>query len=727
MAVRDFSEDFYEPEDISHEDYKHQHEMNKRKRRAKRQKDLNNEVGPAPALTPEILARRDEYANDFVRLHAELFPESTGLKPFGTVQVKSIHFSQHIFRYGGRLLKLEPRGYAKTTRLTNEALFAVLAGLQSYVVLVCSNLDKAKEIIDSIKTELMNNDELLELFPGPISCFRHLDNNSQKSRYQTYGGVPTFIKFDTGTLRFPVIEGEPSSGRFIEVRPLSNLKGLNHKIKAGPDVGKVIRPTLYVIDDPQTHAEAKSEKDVRGIIAMIKRDALRGGSHSKRASAIMSITPVAHGDVAFHFRNVERSWDVVEYKMLQKHPEQKERWLTEYAGIYTNYDRSILGDRTRAALAARKFVEDNYEELHKGAEVTWEWAYGWDEEPQTEISPVQHAYNIILDDGWEDFEYECQCNTEYGLYDEGETIHAKPEVIISRTNSFQKRRVAQATTKIVHHIDVNQDFLTYAAIASSDAFHPYLIDYGTHPHQPGIFSKRNLRVSLRAVYPETKDYREAIYLGLKDLLHTLAHRIYLREDNREIFTSVIGVDAKFEEVYTLNSIRDSKLTSLVVPCWGMGIGPDDDLIHEKTYPEGSRIYHNAVEKPVKDRTLDIFNYDTNFFKTEVHKAFNQTPGIRGSLTIFEPEYPEQHKVIADHCNSEIPIKKKGTRTNRTRIVWEEKSHQVDNEFLDNIACCFALLSRFNINIKSSPSTKISKEDKGLDMQAFMKQQRGKKL
>jgi len=727
MAVKDFSQDFYEPEGLSHADYKHQNLLNERRRHLKRQRDNNNEVGEAPPLTPEIMERRLYYANDFVKMHADVYPESTGVKPFGTVQVKSINFSQHIFRYGGRLLKLEPRGYAKTTRLTNEALYAVLAGLQTYIVLVCSNLDKAKEIIDSIKTELMNNEQLLELFPGPMACFRHLDNNAQKARYQSYGGAQTFIKFDAGTIRFPVIDGEISSGRFIEVRPLSNLKGLNHKIKAGPDVGKVVRPTLYVIDDPQTHDEAKSQKDVAGIISKIKRDALRGGSHSKRASAIMCITPVTHGDVAFYFRNVEHSWDIVEYKMLEKHPETRERWLTEYAKIYLNYDRTILGDRTRAALAARKFVEDNYEDLHKGAEVTWDWAYGWEEEPQTEISPVQHAYNIILDDGWEDFEYECQCNTEYGLYDEGETIHAKAETIITRINSLPRRRVVQSTSKIVHHIDVNQDFLTYTTIASADNFHPFLIDYGTHPHQPGVFSKRNVRLSLRAMYPETQDYREAIYLGLKDLLLTLAHRPYIREDGREIYTSVIGVDAKFEEVYTLSAIRDSKLTSLVLPCWGMGIGPDDDLIHEKNYPDGSRIYHNAVEKPVKDRSMDFFNYDTNFFKTEVHKAFNQTPGLRGSLTMHEPEFTDQHKVIGDHCNTEIPVKKKGIRTNRTRIVWEEKAHQVDNEYLDNLSCCFALLSRFGITIKPSPSVKSTKEEKGLDMQAFMNQQKGKKL
>lgn len=722
-----FDEDFFEPDEIDLAMYKQQVDSNKRKRNLKRKKDVNNEVGAAPPLTPEILEKRERYANDFVALHAEVFPESTGIKPFGTVQQESIYFGQDVFRKGGRLLKLEPRGYAKTTRITNEALFAVLAGMQDYVVIVCSNVTKAQEIVDSIRTELMNNDSLLELFPGPIACFRHLDNNPLKSRFQTYNGQHTYIKYEVGTIRFPTIPDEPSSGKFVEVRPLTNLKGLNHKVKSGPDAGKVFRPTLVIFDDPQTHDDAKSPTTVAGIVSKIKRDALKGGSQSRRVSAIMAITPVVNGDVAYHFEKVEHSWDIIKYKMIEKFPDAHDTWMSEYAKIYMNYDRTVRGDRIRAAMEARKYVEDNYEMLHKGASASWDYAFGWDEDPQTEISAIQHAYNIILDDGWEDFEYECQCNTEYGMYEEGETIHASKEKILTKVNLLPRKRVPQATVQVVTHIDVNKDFLSYATVASSDPFHPHLINYGTHPKQPGIFSKRNVGLPLRTIYPHIADYREVLYLAVKDLLQTLSHQPYLREDGVQHYNTAIGIDVKYEEDFIIRACKDSGLNSIVVPCWGVFVSPDEEMLHERSYPEGSRVYHNCVEKPNRNRTIDYLNYDANFFKTEVHKAWNQTLGLKGSLSMFAPEWVDQHKVVADHCNAERPERMPGKKTNRTRIVWKELGHQVDNEYLDNLSGCFALLTRQGLDIKPTPNAKPSSQDHQLDMAEYMKSQKGQKL
>ena len=707
--------------------YKAQVEENSRKRRYKKRSDVLNEVGKAPPLTPEMEERRLYYANDFVALHQDIFPESTGIKPFGKVQQESIYFGQEIFHKGGRLIKLEPRGYAKTTRITNEALQAILAGLQDYIVIVCSNVTKAQEIVDSIRTELMNNDHLLELYPGPIASFRHLDNNPMRAKYQTYDGNSTHIKFEISTIRFPVIPGEVSSGKFIEVRPLTNLKGLNHKIKSGPQAGKVIRPTLIIFDDPQTHEEAKSASSVASIVAMIKRDALKGGSQSRRVAAIMSITPVAHGDVAYHFEKMEHSWNIVKYKMLEKFPDAHELWMSEYAKIYTNYDRFVRGDRIRAQMEAKQFVEANYDKLHAGSQVSWDWAYGWDEDPQTEISAVQHAYNIILDDGMVDFEYECQCNTEYGLYEEGETMHASPETILSRTNTFPRKAVPQSTVHIATHIDVNMDFLTFTTVSTGDPYHPYLINYGTHPQQPGIFSKRNVSLPLRTVYPNVPDYREVLYLAVKDLLQTLIHQPYTREDSVVMYNSIIGIDVKFEEDFILRACRDSGLNNKVLPCWGLFVGPDDELLHEKNYPEGARIYHNCVERPNRSRTYDYLNVDANFFKTEAHKAFNQTPGLRGSLTMFKPEWTDQHKVVADHFNVERPERAVGKKTDKTRIIWKEKMSQADNEYLDNIASCLALFVRLGIDIQPSPSSKYKKEEKQLDMAEYMNSQKGRLL
>ena len=722
-------EEKFEPD--STDEYIKVSDTKRRNTAHRRKRDEHNEVGVCPPLSQEIKDKRELYNNDFVLAHRDLFPDSTGQKPFGAVQQESIRFGQDVFHKGGRLLKLEPRGYAKTTRITNEALLAVLGGVQDYIVIICSNLDKAAEILDSLKTEIYNNEQLFELYPGPIACFRNLEDTPQKSRYQTYNGERTYIFWGSKYLRFPWVPGEPSSGKFIEVRPLSNVKGLHHKIKAGPDAGKIFRPTLYIFDDPQTNDEAHSTtNEVPAIVRKIKRDALKGGSHSRRASAIMAITPVCSGDVAWHFEKNEHSWDIVKYKMLEKRPHNHDWWMNDYATVYLNYDRTKRGDRTRAALEAKKLLEENWDFAHEGAEVTWEHAYGWDEDPQTEVSPVQHAYNIILDDGWEDFEFEYQCNTEYGEYEEGETIHCPVNIIMRKTLPYKRLHAPQDTQKIITHIDINKDILTYATVACLAPLQTYVLDYGTHPKQPGFWSKRNMGVPLRTLYPEIPDYREVLYKAAKDLIEHLSQRQYKRQDGVILYNSIIGIDINYEENYITKSILESPFSSSVLACRGMGPGPDKDLLHERP-PAGSRqVVNNTYIKANNRHTLDILHYDANYFKTEVHRAFNLEAGLRGSLVLFGQETegseiaPERHKMLAEHCNTEKPERQVGKQTGRTRIIWEEKMHQPDNEFFDNLVNCLAIAIHSGIEQELDP---ITKEHKQEDMSDFMNQQRSRRL
>src|SRR5699024_5452298 len=96
------------------------------------------------------------------------------------------------------------------------------------------------------------NDKLMELYPATCNCFKHLSRSPQKTKRQTYGGQFTYIENSLDGIHFPNIPGEPSSCCIIQVRPATNLKGLKHKVPAEPLKGRVIRPTLYIFDDPQT-------------------------------------------------------------------------------------------------------------------------------------------------------------------------------------------------------------------------------------------------------------------------------------------------------------------------------------------------------------------------------------------------------------------------------------------------------------------------------------------
>src|SRR5690606_35985640 len=230
----DFMADADEDVTIDHETYKSQLYSKRKADEYLRRQDKLGEVGVVPPLTPEMIERRQRLADEWVLMHRELFPDSTGETPFGQDQIDSIKWDQQVFRSGGRVLKLEPRGFAKTTKLTNEALFATLLGWQKFTVIVASSMEKASDILAAIKTELNSSSQLYDLFSGPCACFMHIKDRGQNAVYQTYDGQPTHLKFTADSIHFPNIPGEPSSGAIIKVRPLTNLKGINYKIRSGP-------------------------------------------------------------------------------------------------------------------------------------------------------------------------------------------------------------------------------------------------------------------------------------------------------------------------------------------------------------------------------------------------------------------------------------------------------------------------------------------------------------
>lgn len=693
-----YAEEFYDddPEGTpTLEQYRAAHESRRKADNYLRAQDAKREVGKAPPLTQEILDRRAIYANDFLAMHRDLFPDSTGEKPFGPEQVESTLWDQKILKDGGRIIKLEPRGFTKTTRLTNEALMSVLFGWQKFVVIVASSLEKAADILSAIKTELAGNSHISDLYPGICACFAHLKDQGHGAVYQTYGGEPTHIKYTADSIHFPNVDNEVSAGAIIKVRPLTNLKGINYKIRSGPDKGKVYRPTMYIFDDPQTEDEGESPTAVKKIIKNIKRSALKGGSHTRPVSAIMAITPVFYGDVAWHFAHSEDSWDLVRYKMIKKWPDKYDKWINEYGSIRSKFDRTIRGSRDTAYQAATKYVVDNYEELHRGAEVAWEHAYS-PGTPLFEVSAVQHAINVILDDGMEDFEFEYQCNTEYGTYSDEITIHAPVARIVQKQLPYQRYHIPQETRKIVTHIDVNMDILSYVTMSTGVPMRPHIIDYGVYPEQHGRWSKKaKISTPLRNTY-SNPDYREVLYQAVRDLIEWIAQKNYKREDGLVFQNDLIGVDVRFEEQFILRAIRESVFRNIVVPCWGMFVGPDDQALHMQKLEEGAIPYDNCVDRMNASRTMMYFQFDTNFMKTELHKGFNLEPGIKGSVTLFQEQYPEQHLTFGEHCNSEFPTRKAGIKTNRTRVVWKEKAQQVDNEFMDNASCCLALFRRLGI-------------------------------
>lgn len=717
MAADEYDE-FYDPTmELTKDEYVTLTKIERNEIRRKKQVESKYEVGLVPPLEDEVIARRKRYETDYVALHQEVFKRSTGIKPFGPAQITSLHQTLHILTHRGRAVIAEPRGFGKTSRTTNNCLAAILQGKIRYGVILGSSVTKANEILESILTELIDNEELALLYPAVTRCFERAMDSIFAAKYQTYGGEPTNILIMKDRIRFPQIEGEPCSGSVIQVRPKDNVRGLFTKIRYGPESGRVLRPDFAFMDDIQTDEEAKSPTVPEKIIQTIKKSVLFAGSHSKRISALMCCTPIAPGDVATHFILNEPSWEVTLSKMVTKMPTRLDLWLGDYRDIRMNFNRFVPGDSLRAALEAKQFVIDNYDELHEGHDCSWEWAYGWDEDPQTEISALHHAMNFLIEEGPDSFESECQCNVE-AKNEDGTDIKATIEEITSQVSRFPRFHCPVDCKYITTHIDVNKGVFTYVTMASPQIFRGSVVDYGTWPKQPGsMWEKGKLINPLTKQYPDIPELDARLYIGLSDLLDKLVEQEYTREDGAKLIHNLITIDMgwKIEEVQ--RAIRDHSHRHIMHCARGQGLSAKVRQFDEKKYGADCIVYHHCALLPTIDRQLMALYMDVNYFKTMVHKGFKSRQGIIGSIELFHNDHMSNHVQFARHVVSESPMEDKDDTKGITVIIWSPPKG--DNEYFDNIVGCCANFMKLGVKLSSNEL----KQNTTFDMQEYINAQK----
>ena len=703
--------EFFEDDPINTTSYDSfmDHEKRLRSHRGQKNKrDALNEVGAPPVISEEILAKRKIYRDDWVLAHRELFPMSTGASEFGRDQQKAIRRFQAIVqgRSGGKLVQCEPRGYCKTSRAINQILLGHLQGDIQFSLLVSSELGKTADIMDQIQSELLGNEELMKLYPGVFTCFQHIEGKAIKCKAQTMDGNFTHIGWSVDEIRFPVIPGEPSSGGIILVRTKDNLRGISKKIRFGEEAGKGIRPGFVLLDDIQTDRDARSPTICAQIHHNIKRAVLFGGSHTKKVKVVMTITPNKRDDVAHQFIQKEPSWEVAQYSMLQKFPDNMDLW-DEFGRILLNFDKFKEGDRKKAQKRACEFVRENYDALHEGAQVAWEAAFEYDEDDPLELSALHHAMIFYYEEGEEAFNFECQCKLDTATKEE-EMIKATPAIIMSRVSHLPRRKVPVNCMHIATHVDCNQDLFTYMTIASPQGFYPYIIDYGTYPKQPGtVWKKRKILYKLSDLYPDIQkeDIASLMYAATMDLSQIIAKTNYEREDGLSLQNRYVGFDTKWMGDHVVRAIRESPMRSFLHACQGASYD-------EKTRP---MMEQSALDRDLHylcytgistDRSVPLLKIDTNSIKTLVHRAFIARPGTIGSGQLFLPENPSDHHLIALQISSENPEVRVNTKDERAVTVWTEDESQ-DNEGLDNAVGAFALLFKIGCSLKIKSDVSIT--------------------
>lgn len=649
------------------------------------------EIGEIPAVaSPD---RRKSCERDLHLFLATYFPHTTGLKPFSPDQIQAIERLQiAILEGGSRVINAFPRGFGKTTISENAALWAVLYGHRKFVPIIGADEKSASSNIESLKTELSTNDMLYQDFPEACHPIIALENKSQRCRSQLCNGELTHISWAADMIVLPTVRQDDgsytkASGAILVARGITGrIRGMSHKRASD---GAKQRPDFAILDDIQTDESANSPTQCEKRLGLIKQAVLRLGGHNSQLACVMNCTCIAEGDIVDQLLDHKRNpaWEGLRIPMLKtRATEEQELWLGQYADIRRTYNPDDPRDRKRAIRDATAFYVEHRAEMDEGAVATWEHCYADDE-----VSAVQHAYNILIDDG--DFVFASECQNQPMRIGQNGSSEFMSSREMQRTRISIDMMPPREIEHVGFHIDVQERCAYYTILGASESFRLVPLAYGQFPPQPrGIVPYDQVTVhTFQSCFPDASLER-AIEKGLTELIDDLCSRVFTREDGVDIEAQQGLIDANYKTESVIKAIKASKYANRVLPMFGKGFKAGDlPLMQLKKVDGEKRSHDNAIPwRIVPDRAVigrrNVFNC-TNTVKTFLHSRIASPTGGDGSFELLNGD----HRAYCDQlCESEYPVKTEGPYG--TVYEWKPRPTRPDNHLLDTTCGAIVALS-----------------------------------
>ena len=627
------------------------------------------DIGELPdVVNPE---RKKRCRTNFRMFCEEYFPETFSLE-WSPDHLKAIHKIETAVLKGGLFALAMPRGSGKSSLTEVAAIWAMLYGHREFIMLIGATESAALELLDSLMTEFEINEHLAADFPEVCYPIQQLDGIANRCAGQLYHGERTRITWTSNEIVLPTIKGSAASGIVVRVAGITGrIRGMKYK---RPD-GRSVRPSLVVIDDPQTSESAGSLEQTRKRIRVLAGDILGLAGPGQKISGIMPCTIIRPGDMADIIlnRQTHPDWNGERTKMVYEFPKNMKLW-EQYAEIRAEALREE-GNFRRAT----EFYEAHRAEMDEGAKVSWEARYNHDE-----ISALQHAMNLKFQD---EIAFAAEYQNDPLPEDTGGEEILSIDAICAKINGLPHNKVPLACDRITLFIDVQKALLFYVVTAWAENFTGSVIDYGSWPDQHRReFSLADANPTIQSEFPRA-GLEGGLYAALTALTDDLLGREWEREDGAVLKIERALIDANWgtstDLVYQF--CRESKFAGIVLPSHGRYVGASSKPMTEYRKQPGDRLGFNWMMPSVaKKRAVRHVIFDSNFWKSFVHARLAVSTGDKGSLTLYG-RIPSIHQLLAEHLTAEYRVKTQGR--GRTVDEWKLKPEHHDNHWLDCLAGC----------------------------------------
>ena len=637
--------------------------------------------------------RKAKAAADFRFFCDSYFPLTFHL-PWSPDHLKVIAKIEQAVQRGGLFAMAMPRGSGKTTICECACIWAVLYGHREFVCLIGSDEGHAMDMLESIKMEFDGNDLLLEDFPEVVYPIQCLDGIANRCNGQLYKGERTHIGWTAREVVLPTMPTSIASAAIIKVAGITGrIRGMKYKRADG----HTVRPTLVVLDDPQTDESARSLSQCATRESVLAGAVLGLAGPGKKISGIMPCTVIRPSDMADNIlsRDKHPEWNGERTKMVYSFPTDEKLWQ-RYAEIRAESMRA-----GNAGEEATTFYGANREAMDAGAEIAWPERFNHDE-----LSAIQHAMNLKLQDEAAFFaEYQNEPLPANSADDDELTA----DQIAGKTNRMPRRDVPIGCNHLTMFIDVQASLLFFVVAAWEDDFTGYVVDYGSFPDQKRpYFTLRDARTTL-PLATKASGLEGSIYAGLERLTSEYLGREWRRDDGAMLRIERCLIDANWgsstDVVYQF--CRQSSHAGIVMPSHGRFVGASSQPFSEYKRRPGDRVGHNwRMPNVAGKRAVRHVVFDTNFWKSFANARLAVPMGDRGCLSLFG-DNADQHRLFAEHLTAEYRVKTEGR--GRTVDEWKQRPERGDNHWLDCLVGCAVAASIQGATLLGSDSSAPKRE------------------
>lgn len=507
-----------------------------------------------------------------------------------------------------------PRGSGKTTIMVFAVLWAALFGHHRFSLLIAADDPKARKLLKKIQHQLQRNDLLNEDFPevcGPIRC---LEGSAIRAVYQLYDGQPTDIVFSTEMLVLPTIPESierGNAGCVIQVGGLeSAIRGPNY---TSPRTGETIRPTLALVDDPQTRKSAKSASITEERLEIILSDIAGCAPPGVDMSILVTCTVIYQGDLADKLMDPQScpGWTAIRVSMIKTWPTRMDL-VEEY-----RKRRQAAALERRPPTDANEYWAEHHEEIEADAVVYWEERVG-----RNCVSALQTAINIWVDKPTT-FAAEYQNSPIDPQVTDQAELTLSDEIVLQAITDLPRKIVPEDTEMLTAFIDVSQRVLWWQVVAFSPTFDPHIVAFGCWPEQKGYVTKDRVDVTLQQHYGAS--LRESIRLGVTDMINTIMSEHWETTSGQSVRVRAGAVDAKWGEMTGLirKTVWESPYAGSWWPSEGIGLGAKNKALNDTNSEPKPREVRGVHWRVAPEQQGERLIYDTNWWKSEAARRFRE--------------------------------------------------------------------------------------------------------